>query len=270
MSETNNLIQHLLKYKDAVVILGNDAVLDLNLFQPLENNEEQYSRKLLSKSPDKFWNFYKENIGTLDKISLTNAQKSLQTLVSLGIVTTIIDCNNDGLLKDTLSKEIDYIQLKGDRNVLYCSTCKKEVDYNEKAVSIIDNNNSKITHNHLDKKSSCKGKIRPSTLFYNENYKKELIEAVYNAIFKYENNEFKGCKTHTLFAIGVDFEEDLLHDIMLLFNDNKKTTDNDEYFNIIVAEDDGITPVLYEVDFATTTNINESLERLIKLIKNDN
>ena len=271
--ETDNLVQHLLKYKDAVIILGNDAVLDLDLFQSVQENEELYSRKVLSKSSNEFWKFYRENIGTLEKKSLTSSQKSLQTLANLGIVTTVIDCNNDGLLKNNLPEEINYIQLKGDRNTLYCSSCKKEIEYTKEVDDVISSMDKKIVHCYLDNndnESLCKGRIRPSTLFYNENYKKELIEAVYNAIFKYENNEFKGCRTHTLLCIGTDFEEDLLHDIMLLFSDNKKTTNNEEYFSIIVAENDGVTPALYEVDFATTTDINDSLQRLIELIKNDN
>ena len=107
--------ENLLKYKDAVVIVGNDVVREAHLFHATENNEQAYSRRNMVKNPKEYWSLYKMNIAETSRNKTgTKEQKALLELLNLGIVKTVIDVNFDGYLKDNMPDNVQYIQLKGD------------------------------------------------------------------------------------------------------------------------------------------------------------
>ena len=57
----DDLKKHLFKYKDATVIVGNETILEKEMFLPYSDTTD-YSRKSMVKTPKEFWNFYEEKV----------------------------------------------------------------------------------------------------------------------------------------------------------------------------------------------------------------
>ena len=76
--------ENLLKYKDAVIIVGNDAVREAHLFHATEHNEHAYSRRNMVKNPKEYWTLYKMNIAETERNKTgTKEQKALLELILL-------------------------------------------------------------------------------------------------------------------------------------------------------------------------------------------
>ena len=89
--------ENLIKYKDAVVIVGNDAVKDAHLFHATENNESIYSRRNMVKNPEEYWKLYKMNIAENEhNKTATKEQKALLELLKLQEIRCVqLDAFND-------------------------------------------------------------------------------------------------------------------------------------------------------------------------------
>lgn len=252
--QINDLIQNIKKNKDAVVILGNKAVEELNLYNISEESKQHLNRKKMVKEPKNFWNFYKENLYEQNNLgSISSIEKAINDLIGMGVVKTLVDLNYTGNINVPIVSNTSYIQLKGDVNLARCMSCDKTY---------------KITEDMLNTdtmlKCNCKGKISPTVTMFGEKYLEKNTKAVKEAIFIEKDGEVK-LNTHCLIFVGVDFEEDYMHEIIESYNAIKSevSTDNDTYFSVLIAEKDGVSIEYYQPEFATYEDIAGSITRLI-------
>ena len=212
------------------------------------------------KEPQKFWTYYKDNIYN-QTYKMSKTERAVRHLIEqTNVVKTVIDLNYTGHLSTFVENDnIDIIQLKGDLDTTRCMSCNKEYE---------------ITNNMLDTtsmlKCECKGKISPTITLFGEKYLEKNTKAVKDAIFIEEDGEVK-LNTHCLIFIGIDFEEDYLHDLIDSFDAVKAqvSTDEDPYFSVIITDNDSISINYYQPEFATDDNMPEAIERLIAQIKED-
>lgn len=265
MSNENKPIQLMLENlhsnKDAVVILGNDIVKEKFLFTPTENNKDIYCRKQMVKNPEEFWSFYKENIAQpTDYVAGTKEQKEVINFLNTGVVKTVIDMNIDGYVKDNMPNNIDYIEVKGDRRELFCSKCLSIIPYRK------DITGSKaLTHNDFVN-CECSGKIQPTVPFYGAKYSQPLINSINNSIFDTTDSNNPKLKTHALILIGADFADDLLIEIVDSYT-AVRGNKNLQFLLMIMTDKNPELITLFGAEFGTTDSIDQSLNRLIKLIE---
>ena len=247
------LIKHLQEHKDAVIVLGPDI---LGEFKQCEINEEtydSYNRKLMVKEPDKFWNFYVNEI--MKPLAITNKiTTQLNKLLGMNIHSNIIDTN---IVKTVINTDIrnDLISPNGKNNKLECVKCHKTFDANK----MIDN----LKSAEKTLKCECGGNIKPTVLYHGEKYSMPVYNAVKDAIFIEEKGKPK-LNTHTLIFIGVDFTDSLISELI----DSYDALKDGEHFTVIVTDklnrDDLI---YYNPEFGVSDDIDQAIDRLIDLIK---
>lgn len=252
---------NLLKHKDAVVIIGNDLVRDAHLFHATENNQKTYSRKQMIKDPENFWKFYLMNIAENEHNQTGNEnQKALLELLNTGIIKTVIDMNYDGYMKDNISDNIQYIQLKGDRRELFCTKCGEKVSYTNDITG-----EKVLTHSDLTE-SSCEGRLQPTVPFYGSKISKQLWNQIVESIFDITDPENPKLKTHALILIGIDLTEDILSELVESYQ-AARGKKNLEHLLIAVTYHSPQTLQLLNAEFGTSDEIDKSLQRLKEFLK---
>ena len=108
----------------------------------------------------------------------------------------------------------------------------------------------------------CGGKIAPTITMFGEKYREKYISDIKNAIFKEENGKVE-LNTHCLIFIGVDFEEDYIHEIMESYNAIKTQTQSEDSYTVMICEKDGVSISYYQPEFATYEDIAGAIGRLI-------
>ncbi len=247
------LTKHLQEHKDAVIVLGPDI---LGEYKQCEINEETfdlYNRKLMIKEPNKFWNFYVDEI--MNPLAITNKiTAQLNRLLGMNIHSNIIDTNIVKTIINTDTRN-DLISPNGKNDRLECVKCHKMFE----AHTMIDD------LKQVDKtlKCECGGNIKPTVLYHGERYNMNIYKAVKDAIFVEENGKPK-LNTHTLIFIGVDFTDSLISELI----DSYDALKDGEHFTVIVTDklnrDDLI---YYNPEFGVTDDIDQAINRLINLIK---
>ena len=86
-------------------------------------NEYLLSRECLDTEPERFFEFYRENM-IFDGVSPCEAHNSLARLEERGIIKSVITQNIDGLHQAAGSKNV--IELHGKSRAAYCMKCKTE------------------------------------------------------------------------------------------------------------------------------------------------
>jgi hypothetical protein len=259
----DDLKKHLFKYKDATIIVGNDAISDKEMFLPY-SDDKHYSRKSMKKTPKEFWNFYEEKVYKEDADSLNESQQLIEGLIDLGIVKTLVDDNSDGTFSNC---NIRYIPLQGNYKVLKCNKCKKEMIYDS---SKIDISSKPLAHNMYED-TECDGTIVPTLPFANSIMNADLTEELEEAIFNLDSDE--PMHSHTLIFIGVDFDNNIMHYIADKFSTIKNSPQyknqypDDTYYIVIVSDGDELPIVAYNADFGTEDKIEDSLGRLSEVLK---
>ena len=263
--EISVLIEHLKKHKDAVLIIGDKFTKDLNLKNIHELEEGVFDRKSWVKTPLVFWENYINNI-FLDnnKIKeLPSIYKSINRLINLGIIKKVISVNTHGLIEAA-------INIKGIANGFKCSRCgefytKEDLEnIKEPSKDLIESINT------INCKKCNLKKIRPSCLMSGENYLHNELNVMLSEVFN-DNKESEDKKdketpnTHSIIYIGVDMDEDLMSELF----DNYVLVRNrieDECYNILIT-DSSATVATFKPEFATSENIEDSLNRLIDLLE---
>lgn len=215
--QLEQLLATLKNHKDAVVIVGDKVVNELNLYKIDENSKQHLNKKKMVKEPKNFWSFYKENLYEQENINLTSpAEKAINSLIGMGVIKTLIDLNYTGNIKVPVMSRTNYIQLKGDKSLVRCMSCDKVY---------------KITEDMLNTdtmlKCECRGKISPTITMFGEKYLEKHIKAIKDAIF-IEKDDKVELNTHCLIFIGVDFEEDYMHELIESYNAVKSEISTDE------------------------------------------
>ena len=253
---------NLLKNKDAVVIVGNDLVRDAHLFHATENNQKTYSRKQMIKDPENFWKFYLTNIAENERNKTGNEnQQALIDLLNTGIVKTVIDMNYDGYIKDHITSDVQYIQLKGDRRELFCTKCGEIVPYNKEI-----SGKKVLTHNDCNENCQCEGRLQPTVPFYGSKISKQLWNQIVESIFDTTNPENPQPRTHALILIGIDLTEDILSELVESYQ-AARGKKNLEHLLIAITYHSPQTLQLLNVEFGTSDEIDKSLIRLKEFLK---
>lgn len=258
--EINHLIENLKRNKDAVVIIGDKAVQDINVFPINEESKEVLNRKTMVKDPEKFWSYYKDNIYN-QTYKMSKTERAVRHFIeNTDVIKNVVDLNYTGHLSTFTDKdEVNIIQLKGDLDVLRCMSCGTEYEVTKDMVN---------TKSVL--KCECKGKIAPTITMFGEKYLEKNTKAVKDAIFLEEDGEIK-LLTHCLIFVGVDFEESYINELIDSYDaiKNQISTDEETYFTVIITDDDSMSINYYRPEFATDENMPEAIERLIAMIKED-
>lgn len=213
------------------------------------------NKKKMVKEPKYFWKHYRENISP-DK-AISQAEAELIELTRTNVIKTIIDLNYTGTLrKYEISSEL--IQLKGDKSFARCMSCEKVYPLTENMLNTL----SML-------KCDCKGKIAPSITMFGEKYLQKNTQAVKDAIFKEEEDGKVELNTHCLIFVGVDFEEDYMHELIESYSaiKTKISTDEDPYFCVMISEKDGVSIEYYQPEFATYEDIPGAINRLTAQLK---
>lgn len=252
-----DLKNHLLKYKDAVIILGDQINTDENVFKVTEEDKEIYNRRVMTKEPFEFWNYYYDKIHK-ETINICDTQETITKLLDMDLHSTIINLNQDGYKYSS-----DCIDLKGAQDILKCVRCDKS--YN--ASDMITSDFNKVLA------CGCGGKIKPSVLMYNEKYAvreyNKTIDSIFNKEINTETKEEKTIlNTHSLIFIGVDFNEEFMDELVKNYFtiQEQVTTDEEPYYLILITNNDIIALTNYQPEFATHDNVKDSVERLVTLL----
>ena len=217
------------------------------------------------KQPKEFWTYYRDKIYNQD-FNHTAISNAINNLIYTGLVKTVINLNYDDNINKVLSKDknVDIIELKGNYHTVRCMSCNNEYE-------IADINNDKYIYNIFNSediiKCSCGGKIAPTITMFKEKYKTSLITKIKDAIFKTDENNKVDLNTHTLIFIGVDFEEDYMHELIESYNAIKLNTTQENSYCVMICEKDGVSIDYYQPEFATYEDIAGSINRLIDKLK---
>ena len=123
------LIKHLQQHKDAVIILGPDILGEYKQCEINEETYDSYNRKLMIKEPNKFWNFYVDEV--MKPLAISNKiTLQLNKLLGMNIHSNIIDTNIVKTIINTDSRN-DLISPNGKNNILECVKCHKTFEANK-------------------------------------------------------------------------------------------------------------------------------------------
>lgn len=233
------------------MILGDRCSND-NLLVINEKTKEKYNRKNMVKKPNSFWKYYKDKIYDQD-FSLTDKEQAINKLINTGVFKTVINLNYTGNIKVTPLLKTNLIELRGNVNTARCMSCDKTYDITKDMLET-----DKVV------KCECGGKIAPTITMFGEKYRDKYIQEIKDSIFK-EDKDKVTLNTHNLIFVGIDFEEDYLHEIIESYNAIKHETEQEETYTTLICEKDGVSVEYYQPEFATEDNITDSINRLIKL-----
>ncbi|MDY6864242.1 MAG: Sir2 family NAD-dependent protein deacetylase, partial [Thermodesulfobacteriota bacterium] len=104
--------------------------------------------------PEKSWKMLMELIGPLNKAKPNPGHFSLAELEKMGILTTIITQNIDGLHQE--AGNTDVIEFHGNNRYVVCLSCKKRYKFNDISVET------------LPPKCECSGILKPDAVFFGE------------------------------------------------------------------------------------------------------
>lgn len=244
------LLNHLVEYKDAVIILGPDILEENKQFEISPETYECYNRKLMIKDPTSFWKYYSDKIMTpLAITSKTTTQ--INTLLSMGLHSAIIDTN----IVKTIAPNYEVISPNGKNNVLECVKCHEKFD----AHSMFN----QLQNQEGVLKCSCGGNIKPTVLYHGEKYSSPIYQSVKNAIFTEENGKPE-LKTHTLIFIGVDFTDSLISELA----DSYDALKDYQHFSVIITDKLNRDDIYYyNPEFGVADDLDQALKRLMDLIK---
>lgn len=252
--ELQDLIKNLQTNKDAVVIFGDKAVKELELYVIDENSKSDLNKKKMVKEPKNFWSFYKENIYSNNGIA--QSEFEMIDFTNTGVIKTIINLNYTNNIKLPVPCKTQMIPLKGNKNIARCMSCDKNYHITEEML-----NTAEVL------KCECKGKIVPTITLFGEKYLEKHTKAIKESIFIEDDDKVK-LNTHCLIFVGVDFEEDYMHELIESYCAIKSeiSTDEDPYFLVMITEKDGVSIEYYQPEFATYENIADSINRLVKML----
>jgi NAD-dependent deacetylase len=104
--------------------------------------------------PEKSWKMLLELVGPLNKAKPNPGHLSLAELEKMGILTTIITQNIDGLHQE--AGNTDVIEFHGNNRYVICLSCKKRYKFNDISTEI------------LPPKCECSGILKPDAVFFGE------------------------------------------------------------------------------------------------------
>ena len=240
MRTVQDLVEHMKKYKDAVIIFGSN--ID-NCGQALSKEEfnKSYTRKNLVRNPECLWEYFLNEMYTEPSKRVDTVKREIEKMDD--VVSAIV---NQTMFYPNLNKSIP---LHGSIDKFICSKCKTEYT--------IDYITSKEPFEY--ECELCDGHIRPTALLAGERYVKADLDAVKEAIKN----------THTLFLIGMDYTEQALMEIISEYADvtsfNADTTEEEHMLIAVQNNEESFDPnEMAFFHFIVKDDISEAMKRLIK------
>lgn len=239
MKTVQDLVKHLKEYKDAVIIIGS-GILEEKMNYSTEDFNENYTRKALVRNPEKFWNFFMDNMyreATSKENELFNTIKSLEDITGLVV--------NQTMIAHTIGNTID---LHGSFGIFKCPKCK----------TIYTNDYLTSKEPYENECELCGATIRPTALLSGERYNHTDFNIVEESIMK----------THTLILIGMDYTEEPILNLVARYGDMKNITQSsDKVLVSIQTKEEEFDPnELTHFEFIVRDDIQSALDRLIKVM----
>lgn len=247
-----NLIKTLKKHKDAVLVIGDKCAP--NSFKIDEHTKDNYNRKNMIKNPSDFWKWYKDNILACST-EISAEEKAINEILETGVVKFVLNLTHTDNINNPLG-----VDLRGNKNQVRCMGCN--------TTSRLKDNVNCDCVNEVVKCKKCNGKIAPTITMFEEKYRQCDLEAIKENIFIEEEDSIK-LNTHVIIFIGVDFDEDYIHELMESYNAIKATMESEEYYTVMVCDKDGLSIEYYQPEFATYEDIAGAISRLTAKIKGD-
>jgi NAD-dependent SIR2 family protein deacetylase len=238
MKNLSELIEHLKKHKDAVIIIGNE-VNQLKKEYSIDDFNNTYNRKNLRRSPDKLWDFYNKNI--LTDIDFNNVYMLAENIDS----SLIINQNINSPIKEKA------INIHGNVDSYICTKCK----------TIYTSNFIYEGDTETHECELCGGTVRPSVLLTGEHYDQAMFDVLKSKLIE----------THSLILIGMDYTEQPLLDLIADYGDIKSQVnaagdpDNQKTLVVIQSKEQEFDPnQITFCDFLVKDDIEEAMKRLLK------
>lgn len=230
MRTLEDLVNHMNKYKDTVIISGS-KILNIETTFSDEEFNENYTKKKLVREPEEFWKFFSEKI--------------YKPVIHSPVTDLLKRINTSLIINQDIYNDIpDSVNIRGSMNKFICPKCKNTFKTSDSDISNL--------------KCSCGKRYRPSVLLSGEK-----INQV-----KYDLMRSNILNTHTLFLVGVDFTEQVYLDIITDYADKKalinSDENNDEEFFIVCLTNDNFDPnELFFCEYLVKGDIKDSLERFL-------
>ena len=119
-----------------------------------ESNEYYLSRECLMREPDKFFQFFRNNM-VFQNAEPNDAHFAIARLEERGLIKAVITQNIDGLHQKASSQRV--IELHGTANRYYCTRCGKV--YSDEVLSAQD---------YIPRCEVCSSLVRPDVTLYGE------------------------------------------------------------------------------------------------------
>ena len=240
MKTLEDLISHMKKYKDTIVIVGN-KVNSFNYDFTSDEFNNNFNRKSLKRNPKKLWDFFYNKLYT--DIDNNNIYEMLDKID----YNLLINQNINGPINSNT------INLHGNINKFLCPKCNtiySSISFNK------DDNN-------IPTCELCGKPLRPSILLANERYNQEDLNTIDEELIK----------THTLFCIGLDYTEQAILDLIADYGDVKSVNNSDpkEKENngekvLVIIQDKDIDYDPNQItfcEFLVKDNLEDALKRFI-------
>lgn len=248
--EVNDLVSHMQKYKDAVIIIGPDIDITRKEKPTREQMEKLYTHKSMVRTPEKFWEFFKDYIFIdPEKDDLSPAMKAIKILNSMGLTRAIIDQNTTGRFR-LHGGGGNTIELHGDSATFICKRC--EIEYPYMYYTSLEAS--------VPKCEVCGKSLRPNILLFGESYKEDVFSAVQSQIGT----------THTLILVGMDYSEDIIVDLIANYASMKDMAISEDNRMLIVVgtpEDYDPNEMIGFCEFIVKSDSNAAMDRLLQAFK---
>lgn len=233
-----DLVKHLETYKDALLLIGDKAVILKG-----EADSDILTNKNLRRNPTEFWKHYFEAIYADSSEDMSQAQKAVAALKNKDLIRNIVNLTTDSKL-NVLG---DVINLHGESDKFKCTSCK----------TIFTDDYVKTCPEGAIECEVCGRPLRPMILLNGENY----YDDQYNA-FKHLLLE-----THTLFVVGLDWGETPIVNLIADYaemKDNRNASEEEQRMVVVVGTDDFINiEEVGQFEFVVPGDVNESMKRLL-------
>lgn len=239
MKKISELVSHIKKHNDAVIIIGGGINPDKPTYD-IETFNREYNRKNLKRNPTALWSFYANNINS--NINDCESYKLIEKI------------NNSMILDQNTNGSIPASYLHGHVDLFKCQKCK--VVFPIEGLVLDPSNN--ITPGECE---CCGGQLRPTVLLSEERYDQLL----------FDDFKDKLLNTHTLILIGMDYTEAPLLNLIADYGDMKSqlnaegNPDNERAIVAIQSEDEEFDPnYLAFCEFLVKGDIEKSIKKLVE------
>ena len=126
----------------------------------------------LEADPEKVWQMLWELDEVLEAAQPNPAHHAIAELQDLGVVSTVITQNVDGLHQEAGSEDV--VELHGSRRTLSCLACQRTVGRDEVA--------KEATQGEVPRCQACGGQLRPDVVFFGELLPEAALRRAHEAV----------------------------------------------------------------------------------------